>query len=74
MATQPCMWPASANTWPVPAACWRGGRSQAEDHPTPWTFSFKTGKVCGGSGVEQDGSFRALEERTGGEGGAQLAC
>lgn len=61
MVTQPCMWPASANTWPVPAAYSRGSQSRAEEHLTPWTSSCKTGKVqvaagpMGGGGDRRQG-------------------
>lgn len=54
--TLPCMWPASASTWLVPAASWRGSQSQAEVQLTPWTSSCKTGKVWAASGpMGEDG-------------------
>lgn len=44
MVTQPCMWPASANTWPCPAAYSRAAEP-GRGTPPPWTSSCKAGKV-----------------------------
>lgn len=49
MVTQPCMWPASANTWPVPRCLLEGqpGRSRGTPHSLD-PPSCKTGKGTGG--------------------------